>query len=121
LFDLCTRGGSEQFIEESQRSIWDALMVVKRCMDTHEIVAGGGAIEMELSRYLKDHSKTIFGKSQLLIAAYAKALEIIPRQLSDNAGFDSTDILNQLRTKHADISTEKSNMWYGVDVNGEGE
>ena len=114
------RGGSEQFIEESQRSIWDALMVVKRCMDTHEVVAGGGAIEMELSRHLKEHAKTISGKSQLLIGAYAKAFEIVPRQLSDNAGFDSTDILNQLRTTHAD-SSDKKHMYFGVDVNGDGQ
>jgi len=117
---IILRGGSEQFIEESQRSIWDALMVVKRCMDSHEIVAGGGAIEMELSRHLKEHAKTIFGKSQLLIGAYAKAFEIIPRQLSDNAGLDSTDILNMLRKQHADITTDKANMWFGVDVSGSG-
>jgi len=116
---ILLRGGSEQFIEESQRSIWDALMVVKRCMDTHEVVAGGGAIEMELSRHLKEHAKTISGKSQLLIGAYAKAFEIVPRQLSDNAGFDSTDILNQLRTTHAD-SSDKKHMYFGVDVNGDG-
>jgi len=117
---ILLRGGSEQFIEESQRSIWDALMVVKRCMDTHEVVAGGGAIEMELSRHLKEHAKTISGKSQLLIGAYAKAFEIVPRQLSDNAGFDSTDILNQLRTTHAD-SSDKKHMYFGVDVNGDGQ
>ena len=65
------------------------------------VVAGGGAIEMELSRYLRDHSRTIAGKEQLLIAAMAKALEVIPRQLCDNAGFDSTNVLNKLRQKHA--------------------
>lgn len=67
------------------------------------IVAGGGAIEMELSKYLRDYSRTIPGKQQLLIGAYAKALEIIPRQLCDNAGFDATNILNKLRAKHAQV------------------
>lgn len=62
---------------------------------------GGGAIEMELSRALRDYSRTIAGKEQLLIGAIAKALEIIPRQLCDNAGFDATNILNKLRQKHA--------------------
>ena len=62
---------------------------------------GGGAIEMELSKYLRDFSRTIAGKEQLLIGAMAKALEIIPRQLCDNAGFDATNILNKLRQKHA--------------------
>ena len=56
---------------------------------------------MELSRYLREHSRTIAGKEQLLIAAMAKAFEVIPRQLCDNAGFDSTIILNKLRQKHA--------------------
>ena len=69
------------------------------------IVAGGGAIEMELSKYLRDYSRTIPGKQQLLIGAYAKALEIIPRQLCDNAGFDATNILNKLRAKHAQVHT----------------
>lgn len=46
-----------------------------------QVVAGGGAIEMELSKALRDHSKTIKGKQQLIMSAYAKALEIIPRQL----------------------------------------
>lgn len=62
---------------------------------------GGGAIEMELSKMLRDYSRTIAGKQQLLIGAIAKALEIIPRQLCDNAGFDATNILNKLRQKHA--------------------
>lgn len=75
------------------------------CMITQNdsIVAGGGAIEMELSKYLRDYSRTIPGKQQLLIGAYAKALEVIPRQLCDNAGFDATNILNKLRAKHAQV------------------
>lgn len=65
------------------------------------MLSGGGAIEMELSSYLREQSRSIQGKEQLLIAAYAKALEVIPRQLCDNAGFDATNILNKLRQKHA--------------------
>ncbi len=63
--------------------------------------SGGGAIEMELSKYLRDYSRTVAGKEQLIIASVAKSLEIIPRQLCDNAGFDATNILNKLREKHA--------------------
>jgi T-complex protein 1 subunit eta len=65
------------------------------------VPTGGGAIEMEVSKMLRDESRTIAGKEQLLIGAVAKALEIIPRQLADNAGFDATNILNKLRQKHA--------------------
>lgn len=72
------------------------------------VVAGGGAIEMELSKYLRDYSRTIPGKQQLLIGAYAKALEIIPRQLCDNAGFDATNILNKLRAKHAQVGAGRA-------------
>ena len=76
-------------------------MIVRRAIKNDAVVAGGGAIEMELSKHLRDFSRTIAGKEQLLIAAYARALEVIPRQLCDNAGFDSTNILNKLRQKHA--------------------
>ena len=66
---------------------------------------GGGAVEMELSKYLRDHSRTIAGKEQLIIGAVAKSLEVIPRQLCDNAGFDSTNVLNKLRQVHAQGTT----------------
>ncbi len=56
---------------------------------------------MELSKYLRDYSRTVAGKEQLIIAAMAKSLEVIPRQLCENAGFDSTNILNRLREKHS--------------------
>ena len=78
-------------------------MIVRRVIKNDSVVAGGGAIEMELSKYLWDYSRTIPGKQQLLNGAYAKALEIIPRQLCDNAGFDATNILNKLRARHAQV------------------
>ena len=65
---------------------------------------------MELSKYLRDYSRTIPGKQQLLIGAYAKALEVIPRQLCDNAGFDATNILNKLRAKHAQVRRERTHL-----------
>lgn len=111
---LILRGGSEQFLEETERSLHDAIMIVRRTMKNDSVIAGGGAIEMELSKMLRDYSRTIAGKEQLLISAIAKALEIIPRQLCDNAGFDATNILNKLRQKHA-----QGSVWYGVDINKE--
>jgi T-complex protein 1 subunit eta len=111
---IILRGGAEQFIEETERSLHDAIMIVRRALKNDAIVAGGGAIEMELSKYLRAHSRTIAGKEQLIIGAIAKAFEIIPRQLCDNAGFDATNILNKLRQKHA---TDSSGVWYGVDIN----
>lgn len=111
---LILRGGAEQFMEETERSLHDAIMIVRRAMKNDAVVAGGGAIEMEISKYLRDHSRSIAGKEQLIIGAIAKALEIIPRQLCDNAGFDATNILNKLRQKHA-----QGHNWYGVDINTE--
>lgn len=99
-------------MEETERSLHDAIMIVRRTIKNDSVVAGGGAIEMELSKMLRDHSRTIAGKEQLLIGAIAKALEIIPRQLCDNAGFDATNILNKLRQKHAQgmISNERKHF-----------
>jgi T-complex protein 1 subunit eta len=112
---LVLRGGAEQFIAEVERSLHDAIMIVKKATKNDLIVAGGGALEMEISKYLRDYSRTIAGKQQLVIAAFAKALEIIPRQLCDNAGFDATDLLNKLRMRHA-----KGDTWAGIDIVNEG-
>lgn len=108
------RGGAEQFIKETERSLHDAIMIVRRALKNDSVVAGGGAIEMEISKYLRNYSKQIEGKEQLLLSAMAKAFEAIPRQLCDNAGLDSTNILNKLRQKHA-----AEGIWYGVDIHSE--
>merc|ERR1740137_334350 len=108
---IILRGGAEQFMEETERSLHDAIMIVRRAMKNDSVVAGGGAIDMELSKYLRNYSRTIAGKEQLIIGAMAKAFEVIARQLCDNAGFDATNILNKLRQKHAG-----DGLWYGVDV-----
>ncbi|BBH05437.1 TCP-1/cpn60 chaperonin family protein [Prunus dulcis] len=125
---IVLRGGADQFIEEAERSLHDAIMIVRRALKNSTVVAGGGAIDMEISRYLWQKARKITGKSQLFINSYAKALEaagpdfnsdtidgVIPRQLCDNAGFDATDVLNKLRQKHALPSGEGA--LYGVDIN----
>jgi len=112
---IVMRGGAEQFIEEAHRSLHDAMCIVRRAMKQSLIVPGGGAVEMELSKYLRAYSRTIAGKSQLVIAAFAKALEVIPRQIAMNAGFDSTDTLNKLRQKHA-----LGGKYFGVDIVNDG-
>jgi T-complex protein 1 subunit eta len=113
---IVLRGGADQFIDEADRSLHDAIMIVSRTLKHQSVVAGAGAIEMELSRYLRDYARSIPGKAQLIINAYAKALEIIPRQLVENAGFDATNVLNKLRQKHA----EAAGKWFGIDVMSEG-
>ena len=113
---IVLRGGAEQFIDETERSIHDSIMIVKNCVRSMRVVAGGGATEMELSRVLREHSRTVEGKQQLVVASFARAFELIPRQLADNAGFDSSDILNRLRQKHATAEGK----WWGVDIEHEG-
>lgn len=113
---LVIRGGASQYIEEAERSLNDAIMIVTRAIKTHAVVAGGGAIEMELSRFLREHLRTIKGKQQLVLNGYAKALETIPRQLSENSGMNSTDVLNKLRQIHNTEGDE--GVWFGVDVLG---
>ncbi|TXT08920.1 hypothetical protein VHUM_02394 [Vanrija humicola] len=111
---LILRGGAEQFIAEVERSLHDSIMIVKRAIKNNSVVAGGGACEMEISKYLRTYSRTIMGKQQLIVGAVAKALEIIPRQICDNAGLDATDVLNRLRMSHAQGET-----WAGVDVDSD--
>jgi T-complex protein 1 subunit eta len=92
----------------------DAIMIVRRAIKAYAVVAGGGAIEMEISRHLREYLRNISGKQQLVLNAFAKALEVIPKTLADNSGMDSTDILNRLRQKHS--SGGEEGMWFGVDV-----
>jgi T-complex protein 1 subunit eta len=111
---LVLRGGAAQYLEETHRSLNDAIMIVRRAIKSHAVVAGGGAIEMELSRCLREYLRDIPGKIQLVINGFAKALETIPRTLSENSGLDSTDILNKLRQKHSQGGDD--GIWYGVNV-----
>jgi len=72
-------------------------MIVRRAMKTKEVVAGGGAVELEISRYLRHKARETKGKEQFVINAFAKALEVIPRTIADNAGLDSVLIMTKLR------------------------
>ncbi|OMH84074.1 T-complex protein 1 subunit eta, partial [Zancudomyces culisetae] len=111
---LVLRGGSLQFIDEVHRSLTDALNVVKRLLSSPSFVAGGGAVELDLSRHLKAYSRSIPGKRQLVVAKLAKALELVPRLLCENAGLDPIDLLTQLRALHAKDPT--AHLWYGLNL-----
>lgn len=112
---IILRGGSVQYTAEAERSLNDAIQIIKRVIKTKEVVAGGGAIEMQMSKYIKDQSRTIEGKEQLVVLAFAKALETIPKTLAENAGLDSIEILNKLRKLHNENASNKN---FGVDVEG---
>ncbi|GKT34506.1 T-complex protein 1 subunit eta [Aduncisulcus paluster] len=120
---IILRGGAEQFIKETERSLHDALEVVRRAIKAPDMVAGGGAIDMQLSCMLRKHAKTIPGKEQVFMKAFADALEIIPRQLSSNAGFDITKVMNKLRAAHtvAQSAPGKEPCWLGVDIESDSD
>lgn len=104
---IVLRGGAQQFIEEAERSLNDAVMVVRRATKATAIVPGGGAIEMELSKHVRKVGMSISGKEQLVVLAFARALEVIPKTLAQNSGFDAVEIVNKLRQKH-DIGEDGS-------------
>jgi|EP00670_Eutreptiella_braarudii_P005943 T-complex protein 1 subunit eta len=111
---IILRGGADQFMDEAERSLHDAIMIVRKGKKQSAVVAGGGAVEMELSKHLREHARTIRGKAQIIMNLYAKALEVIPRCLADNAGFDSIDVMNKLRYMHA--KKDEDGSLYGVDI-----
>lgn len=110
---LIIRGGAQQFIDEVDRSLHDAIMIVRRASKNTRVVPGGVAIELELSRFLREYSRRIDGKQQLVINYFARALECIPRALAANSGADATDVLNKLRHKHHECG--KDGQMFGVD------
>jgi chaperonin GroEL (HSP60 family) len=80
-------------------------------LENGKVVPGGGAIEMEVARRLREYAETIGGREQLAINAFSEAIEIVPRTLAESTGSDPIDILVSLRSLH-----EKGNISYGVDV-----
>jgi thermosome len=112
---ILIRGADKRFIEEAERSIHDALCVVRDVIQELKIVAGGGAPEMEISKVLKDYAQSLPGREQLAIQNFGEAIEAVPLALSENAGLDSIDIQLGLRARH-----EKGEKWAGVDVLGGG-
>lgn len=102
---LC-RGSNKLVLDESDRSIHDALCVLRSLIKKRYVIAGGGAPEIEMSMQLNEYSKTITGVDSLCFRAYADALELIPYTLAENAGLNPIAIVTELRNRHA--SGEKS-------------
>jgi thermosome len=108
---ILIRGGTERIVDEAERSIHDALCVVRDIVEEPKIVAGGGAPELEVSRMLKKYAETLPGREQLAVRGFAEALESIPMTLTENAGLDPIDVLSELRARH-----EKGETWAGIEV-----
>ncbi len=108
---ILIRGGTERIVAEAERSLHDALCVVRDVVEEPKVLAGGGAPELEVSRLLKKYAETLPGREQLAVKCFAEALEVIPLTLTENAGLDPIDILSELRARH-----EKGEKWAGIEV-----
>ena len=109
---ILIRAGLERLVDEAERAMTDSLSVVSDVIENNKIVAGGGAVEIEVARELRKYAPKIGGREQLAIEAFADAVEIIPKTLAENAGLQSIDIIVELRAAH-----EKTNGKYkGVNV-----
>jgi len=97
---IVLHGVSEQFLEEIERAMNDALHVVLDALQSGKIVPGGGAPEIEVAEKIRVYASTLSGRDQLAVMAYASAVESIPKILAENAGFDPVDVLVAVRSKH---------------------
>jgi archaeal chaperonin len=108
---ILIRGGSQRVVDEVDRSLHDALMVVKDVIEKPAVVAGGGAPEEYLASNLKDWADRFEGREQLAIKKYAEALEIIPLTIAENAGMDPINTMVTLRAKQS-----QGKKWTGIDA-----
>ena len=108
---ILIRGGSQRVVDEADRSLHDALMVVKDVIEKPAVVAGGGAPEEYLASSLKDWADRFEGREQLAIKKYAEALEIIPLTIAENAGMDPINTMVTLRAKQS-----QGKKWTGIDA-----
>ena len=116
---LLIRGANDYMLDEVDRSLHDALCIVKRALESEKVVAGGGAVEAALSVYLEMLATTLGSREQLAIAEFAEALLVIPKVLSVNAAKDSTELVAKLRAYHhaAQTKPEKKHLaGYGLDL-----
>lgn len=118
------RGANDFFLDEIERSLHDSLCVIKRVLESNNVVAGGGAVEVALSIFLDDYARTLGSREQLAIAEFSEALLVIPKTLAINAAKDATDLIAKLRVFHnasqkSEDEAKKELKYSGLDlVNG---
>jgi archaeal chaperonin len=109
---IMIRGGSEHVVDEAERSLHDAICVVRNAVEDGKILGGGGAPEAELAKRLRLYAVKVGGREQLAVAAFAEAFESIPVAIAQNAGIDPLNIMVELKAKH----NTAQGLWYGVNV-----
>ncbi|XP_059486021.1 T-complex protein 1 subunit alpha [Neocloeon triangulifer] len=113
------RGPNDFYLDEMERSVHDALCVVKRVIESKRLVAGGGCVEAALSIYLENFATSLSSREQLAIAEFARSLLVIPKTLSVNAAQDATDLVAKLRAYHNSSQTKAEHAsfkWMGLDL-----
>ena len=98
---IIVRGANEMMCDEIERSIHDALCVVKRTLESGSVVAGGGAVEIALNIHLEDFAKTLETNEQIAVSEFAEALTIIPKVLATNAAQDANELVSKLKVLHS--------------------
>ena len=109
---IILRGANDFMCDEMERSLHDALCVVRRVLESKSVVPGGGAVEAALSIYLENYATSMGSREQLAIAEFARSLLVIPNTLAVNAAQDSTDLVAKLRAFHneAQVNPERKNL-----------
>lgn len=116
---IILRGPNDFYCDEMERSVHDALCVVKRVLEGKKYVAGGGCVEAALSIYLENFAISLSSREQLAIAEFAKSLLVIPKTLAVNAAKDATDLIAKLRAYHnsSQLKVEHAELkWIGLDL-----
>jgi len=108
---ILVRGSNKLVLDEAERSIHDALCVVRSLVKKRFLIAGGAAPEIELALQLGRWAKTLSGVENFCISAYAEALEIVPYTLAENAGLHPIQIVTELRSRH-----DKGEKTAGISV-----
>jgi len=98
---ILLRGPNDFTLDEMERSVHDSLCAVKRTLESGSIVPGGGAVETALHIYLEEYAGTVGSREQLAIGEFAQALLVIPKTLAVNAAKDASELVAQLRSRHA--------------------
>lgn len=106
------RGATKQILDEADRSLHDALCVLQQTVKETRIVYGGGCSEMVMANAVSKLAQETPGKESMAIDAFANALRQLPTIIADNAGYDSSELISQLRAAHT-----TGNSTAGLDMN----
>jgi len=104
---ILLRGANYLMLDETERSVHDALCAVKRVLESNKLVVGGGCVEVSTALYLENFARSLGSREQMAINEYAESLYVIPKQLAINAAKDATDLLTKLRYVHERYQKEK--------------